>query len=254
MSIAKNNPGRFIFPGILTLSGLTILYFALAGGQNVFWVLGGLLILLVGAFTILMMLDKLPNTVQKVIFIAFIPLALITAYFAYMSIDEPIKFNIEKKKRYSKVIDNLKIIRDWQLAYKSVNKVYAPNFDSLFQFVNTGMFPVVKMMGNVPDTLTEAEAVKLGIVSRDTIMMSVRDSLFKSGGNINDVRIIPYSDGVEFTMDAGIVEKGQVQVPVFEVFAANEFIFPGIEPLYFKPSEGLKVGSLTDPSTSGNWE
>lgn len=246
--------GRFFFPGILILGGLAILYAAVVGGQNVYWLLGGVLITLVGLFAVLLILDKLPNTVQKVVFIAFIPLALMTAYFSYQSIDEPIKFNVEKKKRYTKVIDNLKVIRDWQLAYKSEKKVYAATFDSLFHFVNTGTFSVVRANGTVPDTLTEAEAVKLGIVSRDTFIVSVRDSLFKMGGDMNDVRFIPYSNGKEFTMTAAMVEKGQMQVPVFEVFAANADIFQDIEPLYYKPVDGLKVGSMTDPSTSGNWE
>lgn len=238
----------------MTLGGLAIIFSAVVGGQNVFWLLGGVFITLVGVFAILMILDMLPAMFQKVFFFAFIPLALGTAYFAYNSIDEPIKFNVEKKKRYAKVIDNLKLIRDWQLAYKSVNKVYAPSFDSLFHFVNTGVFPVVKALGTVPDTLTEAEAVELGIVSRDTVIVSVRDSLFKGTGDMNEVKMIPYSNGREFDMAAGMVEKGEVQVPVFEVFAANEFIFPEIEPVYYKPEEGLKVGSMTDPSTSGNWE
>ncbi|MCF8257828.1 MAG: hypothetical protein K9J06_09750 [Flavobacteriales bacterium] len=254
MSTGVPNPLRFLFPAILTLGGLTIVYSAVIGGQNVFWLMGGLLITLVGVFVILMMLDKLPNALQKGLFIAFIPLALITAFFTYQSIDEPIKFNVEKNRRYTKVIEHIKVIRDWQLAYKSVYKVYAPNFDSLLQFVNTGEFPVIKALGTVPDTLTENEAVKLGIVERDTILVPARDSLFKSGGDINDVRYIPYSDKVEFQMAAGVIEKGQVQVPVFEVFARNEYIFSDIEPLYYKLEDGIKVGSMTDPSTSGNWE
>jgi hypothetical protein len=254
MSNGLHNPSRFYFPGVLILAGLVIVYSAVAGGQNVYWLMGGLLIALVGVFSLLLILEKLPNAAQKVLAIAFIPLALATAYFAYMSIDEPIKFNQEKKRRYNRVVERLKTIREWQLAYKSVHKVYTPSFDSLIQFVNTGEFPVIRALGTVPDTLTEAEAVKLGIVSRDTFLMPVRDSLFKDGGDINRIRIIPFSNDVEFSMEAGMIEKGAVQVPVFEVFARNEYIFPDIEPVYYKLHEGLKVGSMTDPSTSGNWE
>jgi hypothetical protein len=254
MSKGVPNPSRFLFPAVLTLGGLAIVYSSVVGGQNVYWLMGGLLIALVGAFSILMILDKLPNTIQRVLFFAFIPLALLIAFFTYQSIDEPLKFNIEKEKRYAKVIENIKTIRDWQVAYKSVNKVYAPSFDSLFLFVNTGQFPVVKALGTVPDTLTEAEAVKLGIVKRDTVLVPARDSLFKSGGDMNEIRFIPYSNKVEFSMQSGLIEKGQVKVPVFEVLATNEFIFPDIEPLFYKPEDGVKVGSMTDPSTSGNWE
>ncbi|MDP6908754.1 MAG: hypothetical protein QF371_04570, partial [Flavobacteriales bacterium] len=113
---------------------------------------------------------------------------------------------------------------------------------------------VIKALGTVPDTLTEQQAVDLGLVTRDTILVSVKDSLFKQGGDINEVKWIPYSSNQEFKMESGIVEKGQVEVPVFEVFAQNVYIFEGIEPEYYDPQKGLKVGSMTEPSTSGNWE
>jgi hypothetical protein len=254
MNNIGKNIGDFVFPSILILAGTSITFSAVFGGQNGYWLLGGLLILIVGVFSILMKLGKLSNAIQRILFFAFIPLALVTAYFAYRSIQAPIEFNIEKKKRYAKVEYKLKTIRDWQLAYKSVYRKYASSFDTLIVFVNTDSFPVIKALGNVPDTLTEQAAVDLGIVTRDTIMVSVRDSLFKSEGDINDIRFIPYSPKQPFKMESGIVEKGQVEVPVFEVFAQNVYIFEGIEPEYYDPKDGLKVGSMTEPSTSGNWE
>lgn len=231
-----------------------ILSSALFGGQNAFWALAGALILTVGVFSVLMQLGMLSSMIQKVLFLVFIPAALATAYFSYRSIQAPIEFNKLKKKRYAKVEERLKTIRDWQLAHKSVYQGYAPTFDSLFTFVNTDSFPVIRANGFVPDTLTEQEAVDLGIVSRDTMTVSVRDSLFKTGGDINDVRVIPFSKNQEFAMESGVIEKGQVKVPVFEVFAQNAYIFDGIKAEYYNPKDGLRVGSMTEPSTSGNWE
>jgi hypothetical protein len=121
-------------------------------------------------------------------------------------------------------------------------------------FVNIDSFPVIKALGTVPDTLTEQQAVDMGLVTRDTLMVSVRDSLFKSGGDINDVRFIPPGNTQEFTMESGMVEKGQVMVPVFQVVALNSYIFDGIVPEYYEPQKDLRVGSMTEPSTSGNWE
>lgn len=254
MSNLGRTIGDFIFPTILIVGGILVLSSAIFGGQNEFWLLGGGLILLVGIFAVLMKLGVLGGTIQKVLLFVFLPLAFVTAYFAYRSIQAPIEFNQEKKKRYAKVITKLETIRDWQLAHKSVYRGYAPNFDSLFVFINSDSFPVVRALGTVPDTLTEQQAVDMGLVTRDTILVSVRDSLFKSGGELSDIRIIPYSQNQPFVMETGVIEKGQVQVPVFEVFAQNAFIFDGIEPEYYDPKEGLKVGSMTDPSTSGNWE
>jgi hypothetical protein len=248
------NIGDFIFPALLIISGLLILFYSLFGGQNGFWILGGLLILSVGSFAVAMKLGVLSSKIQKVLFFVFLPLAFVTAYFAYRSIQAPIEFNQEKIKRYAKVETKLKTIRDWQFAYKSVYRAYASNFDTLITFVNTDSFPVIKALGTVPDTLTEQQAVDMGLVTRDTLLVSVRDSLFKSGGDINDVRFIPPGNTKEFTMESGIVEKGQVMVPVFEVVALNSYIFDGIVPEYYEPQKSLRVGSMTEPSTSGNWE
>jgi hypothetical protein len=131
-----------------------------------------------------------------------------------------------------------------------VYRGYAPNFDSLFTFINTDSFPVIKAIGTVPDTLTEQQAVDMGIVRRDTSLVSVRDSLFKMEGDINEVKLIPFSKNQEFAMETGVIEKGQVKVPVIEIIAANMYIFDGIEPEYYDPKKGLYVGSMTDPSTS----
>jgi len=254
MSNIGKNIGDFIFPALLIIGGSLVLFYAIFGGQNGFWLLGGGLILIVGLFSVLMKLGMLSSMIQKVLFVVFIPAALVTAYFAYRSIQAPIEFNQLKKKRYALVVKNLETIRDWQLAHKSVYRGYAPNFDSLFTFINTDSFPVVKALGFVPDTLTEQQAVDMGLVTRDTLLVSVRDSLFKMEGDINDIKIIPFSKNQEFVMESGIIEKGQVKVPVFEVFAQNAYIFDGIVPEYYDPKDGLRVGSMSDPSTSGNWE
>ena len=254
MSKSGKNIGDYIIPGLLILAGLAIVYSATVGRQNEFWLLGGALILLVGLFALLLKLEVLNNTIQKVMFFVFIPLVAVTGYFAYRSIQAPIEFNQEKKKRYAKVEEKLKTIRDWQLAYKSVYRGYSSSFDTLVTFVDLDSFPVIKALGTVPDTLTEQQAVDMGLVTRDTILVSVRDSLFKSNGDINDIRLIPYSKNQEFRLEAGFIEKGQVQVPVFEAFAQNSYIFDGIKPEYYDPSKGLKVGSMSEPSTSGNWE
>jgi hypothetical protein len=250
MSNIGKNIGDFIFPALLIIGGFLIVFYSVAGGQNAFWLLGGSLILVVGIFSVLMKLGMLNSIMQKVLFFAFIPLAGITAYFAYRSIQAPIEFNQLKKKRYAEVIENLETIRDWQLAHKAVYRGYAPNFDSLFTFINTDSFPVIKAIGTVPDTLTEQQAVDMGIVRRDTSLVSVRDSLFKMEGDINEVKLIPFSKNQEFAMETGVIEKGQVKVPVIEIIAANMYIFDGIEPEYYDPKKGLYVGSMTDPSTS----
>ena len=55
----------------------------------------------------------------------------------FMSIYGEIKFNQEKEKRYKIVIENLKDIRDSQLAHRSVKGNFQNNWDSLVKFIET---------------------------------------------------------------------------------------------------------------------
>lgn len=154
----------------------------------------------------------------------------------FMIIREPIRFAEERERRYARVIERLKDIRTAQITYKNVYNRYTGSFDTLIQFVKTDSIPVVRQIGN-PDDTTQ-------VVIRDTIMVSVRDSLFPGNYPVDSLRYIPFTDGSMFKLDAGTVEKGNVQIPVFEAVDTDPF----------DPNKQLKVGSMTEPTNSGNWE
>jgi len=80
-------------------------------------------------------LSKNKRIIQSVLWI-FI---FVFAYQIYNSINAPIYFNEIKNERYLKVIEKLKDIRNAQIAYKSVNGVYADNFESLIKFIDTAV-------------------------------------------------------------------------------------------------------------------
>ena len=158
------------------------------------------------------------------------------AFWLFMIIREPIQFADERNKRYAKVIDRLKDIRTAEIAYKSVYNRYTGNFDTLITFIKTDSFPVVRQIGN-PDDTTQ-------VVIRDTIMVSVRDSIFPSDYYIDSLRYIPFTDGSTFKLEAGTVERSNVRIPVFEATDTDPF----------DKNKVLKVGSMTEPTNAGNWE
>ena len=193
-----------------------------------------------------------------------LPVAIfVLCYLVYDSIASKIQFEKETKHRRDLVIERLKDIRIAQLAYKSVKREYANDFHTLLDFVKHGSFPVIKALGTVPDTLTEEEAVHLGLVTRDTSYVNVKDSLFSSNYlkyhlgafSISSIPYIPFGKGEKFAMQAGEIEKGKVIVQVFEVFASYEVIYKGLDTQNegIDLSDGLQVGSMTETSTSGNW-
>lgn len=181
---------------------------------------------------------------------------IVLGYFIYESVMEPIRFNEETRQRERQIIDKLKDIRTIQLAHRSRYGRFNGDMDSLIAFVKHDSLPVVTAIGSVPDSLTETEAVQLGIVQRDTTWIKAQDSIFQTPKYpIDSLPYVPFSDGKRFEMDAGTIERGYSTIAVFEAKTAPEDYMQGLNyKVYYTRIEGLKVGSMTESSVDGNWE
>ena len=181
-------------------------------------------------------------------------------YFVYESIMEPVRFNDVKTQREEVVIQRLKDIRSSQFIYKQLSGAYAPNFDTLISFLKVAEIPVVKIIPDPNDTT-------FTLTINDTVgYINVADTLFGTRENFkfSQIKVIPFSGGDIFEMDADTVRRGGVKVHVFEAKAPFTTFLKGMNEqaviniiAKFEDIEkypGLKVGSLTEPSTDGNWE
>jgi hypothetical protein len=211
---------------------------------------------------------------KKVIQILLVLAIIFLAYKVYTSISTPIDFQREQKMRSDAVVESLKNIRKAQLAYKEVNGKFTANWDSLVNFVKTGKIPLVRKIGTLTDAqleegLTEAEALKKGIIIRDTVRVAVRDSLFGKDFNIDRLPYIPYSKDEKFFLGTNKITTGSgVQVNVFEARAHNNQFLGELKGTFDQEIinlnekrridgkyPGLKVGSLTETNNNaGNWE
>ena len=72
-------------------------------------------------------------------------------YLCYDSIRVPQEFKMIKERRYEAIIERLKDIRSAQEAYKQTYNVYAPNFDSLINFIKYDSVKSVKSIGELTD-------------------------------------------------------------------------------------------------------
>jgi hypothetical protein len=212
------------------------------------------------------------NLVKKVIQVILVIAVLVLSYLIYDSVQQPIRFYKEQERRYNSAISRLKSIRIAQVAYKDVYGRYTGSFDTLLSFLNNGTFKVVKMTGSIPDSLLDAgmsekEALELHLISRDTIEINVKDSLFKSPDFVPDsLPFVPNTPGIKFEMASGEVMTGsKVVVQVFEVQVHNNVLLHGLDKqLIINFNEyrekntgfpGLKVGSLSEANNNaGNWE
>ena len=193
---------------------------------------------------------------------------IVLGYMIYKSVTGPIEFDKIKKERFAEVIDRLKDIRNAQDAYKTVNGRYANNFESLVTFVDTGRYTITQQRDSSYmefdkvyqiDMLQEVKII-------DTLgFVSVKDSLFKNSDRYKNLMNVPYAPNNEkFTMKADIIEKSGYRAPVYEVKVPKSVV------LHDQPKDLLsrenaqvsveevngpeiKVGSLTEVSTSGNW-
>lgn len=180
---------------------------------------------------------------------------VVLAYLVYDSVNSRIVFEEKLGYRQAIVVDKLIDIRTAQTEFKAEKKRYAKTFDELLNFVKYDSISLIKAIGTVPDSLTEQQAVEMGIVSRDTSMMAVIDTVL-TGVNIDSLKYIPFSDGEEFKIDAAKIEKNKVKVNVFEVSAKYGQFLKGMDTKNenIDLEKDLKVGSMEDPTTSGNWE
>ena len=149
------------------------------------------------------------KTVGIIIKIALLVAIFVLAYFIVVGIQKPIKFEEQRNRRTNLTIDRLKDIRTAQIAYKNIYGRFTPSFDTLIRFIKTENLRVVRAIGFVPDSLTEAQAIKLKLVSRDTFFVPIIDSLFKHiNYPIDSIRFSPTGKRIEFKMDTASVMTG----------------------------------------------
>jgi len=188
-------------------------------------------------------------------------------YMVYASVMEPVKYQTTIDRRQKVIINKLLNIKELQIEFKNKYGNYAGTFDSLKNFYLYGKMPVVLKVGT-NDTLSEERALALKLISRDTSFISVRDTLLKGVKNFNieTIDIVPFTDGkVKFELNSGFVDRGNFKVSVFEVTCLMADYLKDIEQkelldnqlIQMKNAEkfpGLRLGSMEEPTTDGNWQ
>lgn len=209
---------------------------------------------------------------KTVVQIVLVALVVILSYFLYTSVERPLDFEKVKKERYDATIARLKDIRKAELAYKDVNGKFTGNWDSLINFVKTGKLPLVRKIGMLTDSMieagwTEKQALKEGKIIRDTIHVSVLDTIFGKNYKIDEIKFVPLKDTVAiFHLGATFIATGSgIKVPVFEAKVHNNVVLHRLDRqqvINLNESKrtnnkypGLKVGSLEETNNNaGNWE
>jgi len=200
------------------------------------------------------------SKVTLLINIVLAALAAFLVFKVYRLIMEPIEFEKIKTERFDKVKESLIDIREAQLLYRQEIGQFCGDVDVLAAFVDTGSITIVERK----DTNFMKYNKKFGkeimvdsIIVRVLGTEKVKKNRFGDNFKISNITTIPYSDNIKFSMGAGVIDRNGVKVPVFEALAEETQILYGLEKRfnnYIDKANNLAVGSLTQPTISGNWQ
>lgn len=217
------------------------------------------------------LVDKfIPAKLKPVLNIVLWVLIAFFGYQTYMSIYEPIKFNKLKNERYMVVIESLKDIRDSELAHKQITGKFTDNFDNLIKFIDTAEYTITQRRDSsvIDEVLTKRYGVDttMDIVIIDTLgTVSVKDSLFKNSNRYKTMMNVPVGkEGAKFDLKAGFINQNDINIPVFETSVKKDVIlFDQNKDLVVQENQviavdgvngdALKVGSMNEVNTTGNW-
>jgi len=186
----------------------------------------------------------------------------------YDGIMKPINFNKDKRVKYVKVIQHLKIIRDAELAFYKVNGNYTDNKEGLIQFIDSAKFAITEVRDTVvkvnkgskwQPVIVDVEKRIVDTIGYEPILKSFQDKDYKNMFNV------PGVDEKQFELSVGLVEKiAGLQVPVFEARTEKKDLLQGMDISLVKKEmeaiesdqikgEYVSVGSLNEVTTGGNW-
>ena len=180
-------------------------------------------------------------------------ISVVLAYQIYLSVMAPITFNKNREERFSAVIEKLKDIRDAQVAYRTVNGEFAKDFESLISFIDTGVYTITQQKDSSFMRYNRVYRIDMQVdtVVIDTLgTVAVKDSLFKGDNSYKTLFSVPFAqNGERFEMKADVINNVVLYDQPKDLLA-RENAHNSIEEVN---GNTIRVGSLTDVSTSGNW-
>lgn len=195
------------------------------------------------------------------------------AYMCYSSIMTPIEFNETKEAREKEIVARLIDIRKAETEYRNTKGDYTASFDTLLDFMKNEKAKVVLKEGELTDKqledgLTEKEAVKQGLIKRDTTYVPMLVAVFGCENYpIDSLQYIPYSNGQKFELNKAEIVTGSagIQVKVMEAKAPyssylsdlnrQELINLTETQTKLEKYAGLKFGDIQQANNNaGNWE
>lgn len=191
--------------------------------------------------------------VSVVMLVVWVSLAVFLVYSIKSSIDEAKR--IEDAE--ARIVEQLRMIRDAEMAYMAVNGQYTSDWDKLISFIDTGRFYLTQKSETIIPQPYGKDSIYVEIDTLGTI--AVIDSLY---GNNKwprfNLETLPYVPGVEpavkFDVWADKILKAGLLVNAIEVKNPRPIDPSRDEESEYNTRKPLRFGSRTSVTTAGNWE
>jgi hypothetical protein len=266
-----------------------LLYTALFSGtgsinQSGNFLLGALVVVLMGIVTFLYIKEIITKRLHIILLASMLVICLFLSYSTYSSVTNTIA-DIELKKETDTYIkQGLRDIEITQLEYKKKYGWYSNDFDELKRFLLEDSVYSISTIGIVPDykvtaehaeilgydpiqdyiqmeSYDEKEALKCGLLTKDTSWINVMAKLFPASSdtadnriyhfNVEELNIVPMSEKKNFVLKADILESSDdisFEVLLFKNESKNHFTtanlvdFNGNDTIFYgKDIKGLVV-------------
>lgn len=236
---------KYIFPALVILIGLMLLNTAFFSGtgstsQSSIFTLGAFVVLLMGVVTILYIKEIITKNTHLIVLVVMLISCIILGYSTYSSISTTISQIELKKKIDDNIKQSLRDIEIIQLEYKKKYGWYSDNFNELKRFLVQDSVYSISTKGIVPDykitpehaeilgydpiidyiqieSYDEKEALKCGLLTKDTSWENVLIKLFKINSDslnnrffefdVEKFNIVPMSTDKKFSLFADVLES-----------------------------------------------
>ena len=196
---------------------------------------------------------------------------VVLTYVCVQTIVSSDQFDKVRKVREEMISERLVNIRTAQIGYRNMHNTYAGNFAELQRFLNEDKIPFLVKEGELTDEqlkkgMTDQEAVKKGIIRRDTTWVLAKDTLLGRDFDVASIAKVPGFEQHNFALDtATLISPSGYTVPVFEANVPYDIYLGDLNKqslinLKDKTKKmnrfaGLRVGSVKEiNNNAGNWE
>jgi len=205
----------------------------------------------------------IPRKLHWILSLIFLALIVYLTSLIYGGIMKPINFDKKKKHKYATVIDNLKMIKDAQIAHRKISGGYISNPQDLVKFVDTAKFALTQVRTEEYEArVTGGITIKKERRVVDTIGYKPVLEDFK-GREYKKMFDVPGTNS-KFEMVVDSVDKAGIVSPVFRARVDKKIVLAGMDEKLIDlekkalggtnvKGEYISVGSLSDVKVSGNW-